>query len=335
VLIELTPDFEIVAEDAEEDTEGLVTRNPIVKVKFSPLAQTPSEVRISGDAERILKDGLVLDSGFGPYEAQIDILLSSGDGNKDIVVEYRDPKGMISLPTTKSIFLLDPIISPDSARTLTLRNGTSLALAAGAVDRELKLFLKELDVDSDRFDPLNGQTPVSVYAIDMEETDENGGGSIPEYHFLKAPKLSINLDGIVSSTSGYAVYYWNGFQWFQRNTDADGNSLSANISSNGIYAVFPAEDRGLKLTITRNPFTPNNDGYNDEVRFIIEGNNGDTGTIKIFDRRGREVKTIRDVIDEGSWDGLDNKGEPMSGGWYLFEVKIGDLKKSGSIGLVR
>lgn len=83
-----------------------------------------------------------------------------------------------------------------------------------------------------------------------------------------------------------------------------------------------------------NPFTPNDDGYNDYVEF----KNGDQPTmewsITIMDRSGRLVRQL--LPGQNVWDGRDRSGTVMLPGTYLFLVSNKDqLIHRGFIQLIR
>lgn len=85
--------------------------------------------------------------------------------------------------------------------------------------------------------------------------------------------------------------------------------------------------------IRPNPFTPNNDGYNDHVEFNLEELKNEGGVITIFNLWGKMVRQIeRGII----WDGKDDVGNLLEPGSYLYVVKSrGKVIAKGVIGLAR
>ena len=73
-----------------------------------------------------------------------------------------------------------------------------------------------------------------------------------------------------------------------------------------IYGVFP------------NPFTPNNDGYNDYVEFRFPETLQGNGRILIFNISG---KKIRELQDSYIWYGNDDSEQPQKPGAYIYIVK--------------
>ncbi len=84
--------------------------------------------------------------------------------------------------------------------------------------------------------------------------------------------------------------------------------------------------------ILPNPFTPNQDGFNDQVQFNLHQIETD-GTVIIFNFRGQKVRELRNM---SNWDGTDDSGAALPMGIYFYLVKIqNELKARGSLTLVR
>ena len=81
-----------------------------------------------------------------------------------------------------------------------------------------------------------------------------------------------------------------------------------------------------------NPFTPNNDGYNDAVFFNFPGLKTG-GEVAIYNMRGRSV---RKFVGSQTWDGRDDSGGDVPPGVYIYAVTIdGTLQHSGTLTLIR
>lgn len=81
-----------------------------------------------------------------------------------------------------------------------------------------------------------------------------------------------------------------------------------------------------------NPFTPNQDGINDDVCFNFE-NIDRAGSVTIFNFRGKKIRLLE---NKRRWDGTDNNGNLLPPGVYLYLVKIDDKHEAkGTITLVR
>jgi len=93
---------------------------------------------------------------------------------------------------------------------------------------------------------------------------------------------------------------------------------------------------GGQLVVRPNPFTPNGDGYNDEVVFQVAGMALTDPVVKIFDRGGIEVREIRGSSQWLMWDGRNDSGREMEPGVYLYLLIDGNKKlNSGTVVLAR
>jgi gliding motility-associated-like protein len=90
----------------------------------------------------------------------------------------------------------------------------------------------------------------------------------------------------------------------------------------------------LAVEVVPNPFTPNNDGSNDQVEFKREGGIPADWVIRIMDRAGRTVRLLRNGMN--LWDGRDAQNRPAIPGAYLYTISDRQrLVKRGVIALVR
>lgn len=90
---------------------------------------------------------------------------------------------------------------------------------------------------------------------------------------------------------------------------------------------------GFQLGATPNPFTPNEDGYNDFVLFNYPELKESSGSIQIFNFRGKLVSELKNSC---RWSGKNDQGEPLPPGVYLFVVKVnGKMTAKGPITLIR
>jgi gliding motility-associated-like protein len=79
------------------------------------------------------------------------------------------------------------------------------------------------------------------------------------------------------------------------------------------------------MKVSPNPFTPNNDGFNDQVRFdFSQLANINNPEIKIFSFNGRLVRTFNPDDFSGGlipWNGTDESGNKLQPGVYLYVVQ--------------
>ncbi len=97
--------------------------------------------------------------------------------------------------------------------------------------------------------------------------------------------------------------------------------------------VLPAPLIIQNFSVQPNPFTPNNDGYNDFVEFQYPDPSSGGVSISIFDVNGRKIIEIR---NSRYWYGKDDKGRDVKPGAYIYVVKDRDkVMAKGVIALAR
>lgn len=110
-------------------------------------------------------------------------------------------------------------------------------------------------------------------------------------------------------------------------TNTANNEISINVT------VIEGE-----VTVSPNPFTPNNDGFNDVVQFDLSRlANIINPRIRIFSFNGRLVRTLSSEEFGSSllpWDGTDENGDVLQPGVYLYIVEDNnDLLIRGAVTL--
>lgn len=88
------------------------------------------------------------------------------------------------------------------------------------------------------------------------------------------------------------------------------------------------------IVIQPNVITPNGDGLNDYLEFILGNHHlGECATLEIYDRWG--VLIFKSQPPYYRWDGRNFSGEEVSPGVYYFILKMGSISKHGFIHLIR
>ena len=77
----------------------------------------------------------------------------------------------------------------------------------------------------------------------------------------------------------------------------------------------------IAIDVIPNPFTPNDDGSNDQVEFKRDVGIPDNWSISIMDRSGRVIKRLTN--GERFWDGRNEQRHPMLPGTYLYTIHNG------------
>jgi Lamin Tail Domain/Bacterial Ig-like domain len=93
----------------------------------------------------------------------------------------------------------------------------------------------------------------------------------------------------------------------------------------------PSSTIAGELTIERRIFSPDNDGFEDvlNITYLFQAP-GFTGTLKVFDVAGREVKTLIDnqllgTLGTVSWDGIREEGDLARMGPYVVMLEAFDV----------
>ncbi len=101
---------------------------------------------------------------------------------------------------------------------------------------------------------------------------------------------------------------------------------------NGLFTV----EKILDISVMPNPFTPNEDGYNDEVVFLIPESSEIDIDIYIYDIYGRLIDELKSGNSRITWKGMSKEGTPQEPGIYFYHIKKGSNElKSGTITLIR
>jgi hypothetical protein len=89
----------------------------------------------------------------------------------------------------------------------------------------------------------------------------------------------------------------------------------------GKNSVSTTYSEGIELSIEPNPFSPDGDGFEDRTVFRYTLPMESNLTIRIYDIRGRLIKTLVDdepsVSGEISWDGKDDENRTVRIGIYV------------------
>jgi len=82
----------------------------------------------------------------------------------------------------------------------------------------------------------------------------------------------------------------------------------------------------IKLEIKPNPFSPDGDGFEDELKIKYTLPLKSNLTLRIYDTKGRLVKTLMEdmpqVSGEITWDGRDDKNRLIKIGMYILFARV-------------
>ncbi|GEM_PF-2508215 len=113
--------------------------------------------------------------------------------------------------------------------------------------------------------------------------------------------------------------------------DAYDNIFESNEANNSACASLDIVSKDCSAR--PNPFSPNSDLVNDEVKFTYPGMSLEGAKIEIYDARGRLAAKLEDI---SSWDGRDLAGNPLPKGIYVYLViRGGEVLCKGTVHIAR
>jgi hypothetical protein len=159
-----------------------------------------------------------------------------------------------------------------------------------------------------------GDSPKENFpAIEAEMSLTNSGGTISlidPYHNIQ----SFTWDKDCGDGVSFERISPEKDEWFccidsNKSTPGKKNSVNVEYSDN------------IELKISPNPFSPDGDGFEDEVIFQYTLPKMSELTLKVYDVRGRLIKTLMEdepqVAGEIIWDGRDDKNRIVRVGLYI------------------
>jgi gliding motility-associated-like protein len=116
-----------------------------------------------------------------------------------------------------------------------------------------------------------------------------------------------------------------------------GDALAEQDEANNTTTLDLRIERPDRLPVSPNPFTPNDDGFNDSVKFRVSEFGLGQPSVGIYAFNGRLVRTLEEV--QGGvleWNGRNKSGERLAPGTYLYVVRDGGQTiASGHVTLAR
>ncbi len=144
-----------------------------------------------------------------------------------------------------------------------------------------------------------------------------------------------------------SMYWFNGVTWVRigGTVDIPAQAVKTRSSFLGNYQLrVSANPSTLSLSqgnVYPRLFTPNGDGLNDRVYFILENPNNVPVSGEIFDKDGRHVRTLPPADSHSGigttliWDGKDDRGNVVPGGAYIYRISGEGKSFTGTVGVAR
>ena len=187
----------------------------------------------------------------------------------------------------------------------------------------------------------------SVRVDGREYIDQQTPEILDDRIIVSFPRLSGQDDTfklIEVEFDAHVVRYGTTFQGWV--FDSEANEVKQLIDAGDATSDFPGNALGVRtiglgaeliaaVDVGPNPFTPNGDGINDQVRFQFQLHELSTPralTVTIYDLSGKQVRQLNqegvvrglfsDGADAPTWDGLDNHGSIVAPGIYLYRIAL-------------
>ena len=136
--------------------------------------------------------------------------------------------------------------------------------------------------------------------------------------------------------TGLFIIY-SGYVQIASGADKQEGQVIQSNSSHPSMTNTTRQEIDILQTVFPNPFTPNKDGYNDYVEFILSETTQQKPVIRIFNLRGKKVRELNAYAGNACrWDGKDEFGKNMEPGVYIYFINLEDKQDAnGTITLIR
>ena len=232
--------------------------------------------------------------------------------------------------------------SPYAVTFLAREQNTAPPLSSSLTVRITVLTrLPDLYIDEFKIAPLPVRL-TELVTITATVADSSAPAPLPFILRLLVDDQTLADTLIISLPTSAKVTFSRPFQFtslgrhsLQSTVDVTSAIAESNENNNSQRLEFDV--RPGQLNVAPNPFTPNNDGFNDIVTFGFGNVGVQSPQLKIFDLHGNLLKTISSSqTGELRWDGNDNSGRAQPPGPYLYLFLDADKKvASGYVVLAR
>jgi gliding motility-associated-like protein len=144
-----------------------------------------------------------------------------------------------------------------------------------------------------------------------------------------------------------SLYYFNGVTWIKvgGTTDFGLQAVKTRTSYLGLYQLRVSARSSVLNLDTANVFprvfSPNNDGFNDRVYFVVENPNDAPINGNIYDTNGRHVATLpppqtsQGIGTTLHWDGKHKNGGRVPAGIYHYKIEGEGRSFTGTVVVAR
>ncbi len=192
--------------------------------------------------------------------------------------------------------------------------------------------------------PPDDQKTKLSYMVEIMDRE----GALIKTGFKKPLTLKFQLENLTASSpavsktpsevASYAVFWFNGVEWVNLGGRYLGAYLIADARYSGEFRVRSLQ-RAVEFKILNawpKVFTPNGDGINDEFNVTFENPFSESVTGEIFDLSGYKVAEMEKKSDLWVvWNGKEQSGGALPTGVYIYQLKVGDKIKNGTVVVAR
>ncbi|MBD3183684.1 T9SS type B sorting domain-containing protein [Candidatus Poribacteria bacterium] len=331
----------------------LVIEKPVTSGAAPSVEVLSARIEIKGHTE---SDALVTVAPRGYINASTEIsvdkngnfscLVSLKVGENIITVSALDEAGNQALE--KLSILYRPLIKSADGGTVFLPekrddnisdNDTRIEVSSGAVDRDFTVHISHIESPepAENNPDIGPGSILPLVAYEFDLMDENGEKDFSDT-FTSPATLYLQYQGMSNINGNLAVFRWDGVRWNKigGQTDKNRDNISVTVNALSIFGIFEVSEvpgEFKLLGANPNPFTPNNDGINDTVSFYFNNPDNKDSIIRIFDLRGKLVRRLENGFT--TWDGLDDEGQPVEMGVYVYQIEVDGEVKGNTIVLAR
>lgn len=191
---------------------------------------------------------------------------------------------------------------------------------------------------------------LGTYTVGLE--DPGGTAAPADFAFSRAAMrvvLAYEPPGpAVVNPDGVGVLWWNGSAWIKlgrSEVDPILKTVSFETALPGIYQIRNfqvATNLSLdKASVFPRVFSPNGDGVNDVVYFVLDNPRMSAVDGVVLDMSGADIGTLRKAGagapsgDTYMWDGRDNAGNIAPAGVYIYQIRGEGQTFSGTVVLAQ
>ncbi len=307
-------------------------QNPILSEYVDVIAASSSDLRIGSLSGSMTQSSGSSSLRFSGVPGTSGVFLDStqqlkGSGTVSLRVRGAKKYGVFYSDTT--VTFNARLLKVDEPSTISTPSGAlTLSLGAGSVTKTL--YVTAFDGASDpTMAPSKSPPSSEVFTL------------TPSNLLLSRPS-TVKIKGAKTDEASTLAQYRNG-KWLAipSTVDKTTGELTASVNRLGLFSVLKmnevdgeADDILNQFALEQNypnPFNPTTAiSYQLPAPSGVEGSAVSIVTLKVYDLLGREVKTLVNEIGVPGvysvrWDGRNDRGEAVSSGIYLYQLRTGSF----------